>query len=170
VIPEGEDVLQNYAFIGDSIYATYLDDVSDRIRVFALDGTAAGEVEVRAHSTAGIGAGGPGKDTILRHLGLPAGPPLLSPARGPPRHDLGFDADPGFDIDETPLYDPSVPEPNPDFDFRAEPRRLRPCRDRQLRTSPSGPGPAPTPMHGGDGASETELHAVALDLPVVVGP
>jgi prolyl oligopeptidase len=70
VIPEGEDVLQSYTFIGDSIYATYLDDVSDRIRVFALDGTPAGEVEVPAHMTAGIRAGGPGKArlTLSGHL------------------------------------------------------------------------------------------------------
>jgi hypothetical protein len=46
------------------------------------------------------------------HAGAP-----LSPARGPPQHDLGFDADPGFDIDQSPLDDPTEPEPIPDFDF-----------------------------------------------------
>ena len=54
---------------------------------------------------------------ILRHLGLPTTPPPLSPARGPPQHELGFDADPGPDIDQTPSYDPTRPEPVPDFDF-----------------------------------------------------
>jgi hypothetical protein len=52
-------------------------------------------------------------DAILAHLGLPP----LSPARGPSQHDLGFDADPGFDFDQTPPYDFSEPEPIPDFDF-----------------------------------------------------
>ena len=56
-------------------------------------------------------------DAILRHLGLPATPPPLSPARGPPRHHLGFDADPGLDIDQTPAFDPTKAEPAPDFDF-----------------------------------------------------
>ncbi|MGH7500627.1 MAG: hypothetical protein ACREL7_02605 [Longimicrobiales bacterium] len=56
-------------------------------------------------------------DVILRHLGLPATPPRLSPARGPPQHDLGFDAGPGLDVDQTPAYDPTEPEPSPDFDF-----------------------------------------------------
>ena len=56
-------------------------------------------------------------DAILTHLGLPTTPPLLSPARGPPQHDLAFDADPGFDLHQTPAYDPTEPEPDPDFDF-----------------------------------------------------
>jgi hypothetical protein len=54
---------------------------------------------------------------ILTHLGLPTTAPPLSPARGPPQHDLAFDADPGFDVDQTPACDPSEPEPVPDFDF-----------------------------------------------------
>jgi hypothetical protein len=54
---------------------------------------------------------------ILRHLGLPASPPPLSPARGPPQHDLGFDAGHSPDIDQTPAFDPTEPEPVPDFDF-----------------------------------------------------
>jgi hypothetical protein len=56
-------------------------------------------------------------DVILRHLGLPATPPLLSPARGPPQHDLAFDADHSLHIDQTPAFDPTEPEPIPDFDF-----------------------------------------------------
>ena len=55
-------------------------------------------------------------DAILTHLGLPTTAPPLSPARGPPQHDFAFDADPGFDLDQTPAYDPSEPEPGPDFD------------------------------------------------------
>jgi hypothetical protein len=53
----------------------------------------------------------------LTHLGLPTTAPPLSPARGPPQHDLAFDADPGFDLDPTPAYDPTEPEPVPEFDF-----------------------------------------------------
>lgn len=56
-------------------------------------------------------------ETILRHLGLPATPPPLSPARGPPQHDLVFDAAHGLDIDQTPAYDLTEPEHAPDFDF-----------------------------------------------------
>jgi hypothetical protein len=53
---------------------------------------------------------------ILRHLGLPATPPPLSPARGPPQADLGFDREPDLDLDQTPAFDPGQPEPVPDFD------------------------------------------------------
>ena len=53
---------------------------------------------------------------ILRHLGLPATPPPLSPARGPPQPDLGFDPEPDLDFDQTPAFDPAEPEPVPDFD------------------------------------------------------
>jgi len=56
-------------------------------------------------------------DAILSHLGLPTTAPPLSPARGPPQHDLAFDADPGFDLDQTPAYDLTEPERIPDFDF-----------------------------------------------------
>jgi hypothetical protein len=56
-------------------------------------------------------------DAILRHLGLPTTPPPLSTARGPPQPELGFDADPGLDMDQTPSFDPTEPEPVPDFDF-----------------------------------------------------
>jgi prolyl oligopeptidase len=70
VIPEGEELLQSYTFIGDRIYATYLRDVSDRIRVFAMDGSPAGEVEVPAHTSANIRAGENGQMllTLSGHL------------------------------------------------------------------------------------------------------
>jgi prolyl oligopeptidase len=45
LIPETEDgVLASYEVLDDRIYATYLVDVADRIRVFEMDGTPAGEV------------------------------------------------------------------------------------------------------------------------------
>jgi hypothetical protein len=56
-------------------------------------------------------------DAILGHLALPTSPPPLSPARGPPQHDLVFDANSCFDVDQTPAHDLSEPEPVPDFDF-----------------------------------------------------
>jgi hypothetical protein len=56
-------------------------------------------------------------DAILTHLGLPTTEPPLSPAREPPQHDRAFDADPGFDREQTPACDPAEPEPIPDFYF-----------------------------------------------------
>jgi hypothetical protein len=56
-------------------------------------------------------------EAILSHLGLPTTPPPLCPARGPPHPDFAFDADPGFDLDQTPACDPTEPEPTSDFDF-----------------------------------------------------
>jgi hypothetical protein len=56
-------------------------------------------------------------DAILTHLGLPIGPPLLTPARGPPQPELAFDADPDLDLDQTPTYGLTEPEPIADFDF-----------------------------------------------------
>jgi hypothetical protein len=53
---------------------------------------------------------------ILRHLGLPTTPPPLSPARGPPQPDFGFDPEPDLHLDQTPAFDPTEPEPIPDFD------------------------------------------------------
>jgi hypothetical protein len=55
-------------------------------------------------------------DAILTHLGLPTGPPPLTPARGPPQPELSFDAEPDLDLDQTPVYDLTEPEPIPDFD------------------------------------------------------
>ena len=46
---------------------------------------------------------------ILVHLDLPNRPPPLAPARAPPQRDLL--------IDQTPSFDPTEPEPVPDFHF-----------------------------------------------------
>ena len=70
-------------------------------------------------------------------LGLPATPPPLSPARGPPQHDLGFDADPGFDIDQTHAPpDRAGARRGLRLRLRSEPRRLRPCRVRKGASAP----------------------------------
>jgi prolyl oligopeptidase len=60
VIPEAEDVMENFTFIGDRIYVTYLHDASNLIRVFDMDGTPAGEVEVPPLHSASIRGGEPG--------------------------------------------------------------------------------------------------------------
>jgi len=61
LIPEGEDVLQSYVFLDEKIYATYLHEVEDRIRVFAMDGTPEGELEVPPASTLTLRGAGEGK-------------------------------------------------------------------------------------------------------------
>ena len=51
---------------------------------------------------------------ILLHLDLPHQPPPLAPARGPPQAELAFD--------QTPDFDPTDPEPDPDYpDFDFDP-------------------------------------------------
>jgi hypothetical protein len=65
---------------------------------------------------------------ILAHIGEPASPPLLHPARGPPQTEL--DVGPGGgkilevaqeslpdDLDQSPEFDPTEPEPLPDDHF-----------------------------------------------------
>ena len=70
VIPKAADVLQGFAFIGEKIYATYLHDVSDEIRVFEMDGTPASELEVAAQRSVSIAASGDGNAelTVTGHL------------------------------------------------------------------------------------------------------
>lgn len=53
---------------------------------------------------------GDGREISGSHL-------LVAAGRRPNTDDLGFDADPGFDIDQTPAYDLTEPEPLPDFNF-----------------------------------------------------
>ena len=70
ILSESEDLLEGFAFIEGRIYATYLHDVSDRIRVFEMDGSAAGEVDVPEHVSASIRAADEGKArlTLNGHL------------------------------------------------------------------------------------------------------
>ena len=46
---------------------------------------------------------------ILEHIGEPTRAPVLSPARGPPTWDEGFD--------QTPVFDPASAAPEPVFEF-----------------------------------------------------
>jgi len=61
LIPESEDVLQDFTFIGGRIYAQYLHDVAGRIRVFDLDGAPAGEIGVPDDASVSIRGAGEGK-------------------------------------------------------------------------------------------------------------
>ena len=61
VVPEADDVLQSVSVIDGKLYLTYLHHVASRIRVFELDGTPAGEIEVPEHHNANIRGAGEGK-------------------------------------------------------------------------------------------------------------
>jgi hypothetical protein len=84
------------------------------------------------------------RQAILNHLGLPTTAPPLAPARGPPPHDLVFDANPALDFDQTPAYDPSESEPAPDVgipSFHSHPprgtlRQPSPARSTELFFDP----------------------------------
>lgn len=65
LIPEGEQLLEGYGFIDGKIYATYLEDVSDRIRVFDMDGAPSGEVTVPDHLSASIRGNGEDGEAVL---------------------------------------------------------------------------------------------------------
>ena len=54
VIREADLPLADVSFIDDRIYARYIDDVAHRIRVFEMDGTPAGEIEVPPHSSVSV--------------------------------------------------------------------------------------------------------------------
>jgi hypothetical protein len=65
---------------------------------------------------------------ILAHIGEPTSPPLLHPARGPPQTELAMgphggkhhEVAQGFfpdDLDQSPEFDPTDPEPIPEDDF-----------------------------------------------------
>jgi prolyl oligopeptidase len=73
VIPEQEDVFMGHTTIDDRYYATYLHNVSTKIRVFEKDGTAVGEIDVPEHFSASI-RNAPGDDSAyvtLRSLTTP---------------------------------------------------------------------------------------------------
>ncbi len=61
LISEGDDVFESYTFIDGQIYATYLRDVAQRIRVFEMDGSPAGELDVPDDSSVSVRAGEDGK-------------------------------------------------------------------------------------------------------------
>ena len=64
LIPESEDLLESYQFVGDKIVAIYLHEVENRVRVFEMDGTPVGEVPVPEQSTVSVRGAGDGKATL----------------------------------------------------------------------------------------------------------
>lgn len=54
VIPEGDDVMENFALIDDKFYVTYLHDVGNQIKIFEKDGTPAGEIPIPEFHSASI--------------------------------------------------------------------------------------------------------------------
>ena len=64
LLPEADDLFESYTFIDDRIYATYLHEVSNRLRVFEMDGTPAGEIDVPENSSVSISGGADGKATL----------------------------------------------------------------------------------------------------------
>jgi prolyl oligopeptidase len=61
IIPESDDVIEDFTLIDGKWYVTYLHDASNRIRVFEKDGTPAGEVEVPEFHSASIRGGRDGE-------------------------------------------------------------------------------------------------------------
>ena len=60
VIPEGEDLLTGYQFIGGDIFADYLHDVSSRIVRYGPDGALKGEIPIPEHHVASLRGHGEG--------------------------------------------------------------------------------------------------------------
>ncbi|MBI3567786.1 MAG: S9 family peptidase [Gemmatimonadetes bacterium] len=61
IIPEGEDVIDAFSEIDGKLYVTYIHDVAHRVRAFATDGTAAGEIAVPPFSSVTLRGAGKGK-------------------------------------------------------------------------------------------------------------
>ena len=68
VLPEGEDLLTGYRFIGDDLYADYLRDVSSRIVRYGPDGAVKGEVPIPPHHVATLRSHGEDGDEALLTL------------------------------------------------------------------------------------------------------
>ena len=60
VIPEGDDLLTGYQFIGDDIFADYLHNVSSRIVRYGPDGALKGEIPIPDHHVASLRGHGEG--------------------------------------------------------------------------------------------------------------
>ncbi|WP_419939585.1 prolyl oligopeptidase family serine peptidase [Candidatus Palauibacter sp.] len=66
VLPEGEDLLTGYRFIGDDLYADYLRDVSSRIVRYGPDGVVKNEIPIPAHHVATLRShGDDGNEALL---------------------------------------------------------------------------------------------------------
>ena len=61
LIAEGDDVIDGFTAIGDTLYVTLVHNVANRIVKYTMDGTQAGELELPPHSVASIRGAGPGR-------------------------------------------------------------------------------------------------------------
>jgi prolyl oligopeptidase len=61
VIPEGQHLLEDFALIDGKLYLTYLEDVSNTIKVFEKNGKPAGQIPIPKFSTASIRGGKKGE-------------------------------------------------------------------------------------------------------------
>jgi prolyl oligopeptidase len=61
IVPEGDDVIDSFTVIADTLYISTLHNVATRILKYTLDGEPAGEVELPPHSVASIRGTGPGR-------------------------------------------------------------------------------------------------------------
>jgi prolyl oligopeptidase len=75
VVPEGEDVMEDFTVIDGRIYVTYLHHATSRIHAFEEDGTPAGEIPVPDLHSASVSAHGPGE--ILLTLSSFTSPPTV---------------------------------------------------------------------------------------------
>ena len=56
LIPESDQVLESYSFIHGQIFATYMDDVAQRVRIFDMEGRPTGEVNVPENASVTVGS------------------------------------------------------------------------------------------------------------------
>ncbi len=61
VIPESDDVIEEFAVIEGKVYVTYLHDASNRVHIFEKDGAPAGALPVPPFHSASVRSGGPGE-------------------------------------------------------------------------------------------------------------
>lgn len=96
VIPEGEDVFESYTLIESRIYATYLQDVAQRIRIFEDDGQSVGDLDVPENSSVGVQAGDDGEPllTVSSYL-VPSTTYVTDPDTG----DRSLHEGPDIDVD-----------------------------------------------------------------------
>jgi prolyl oligopeptidase len=61
IVPEADDVLQDFSFIDEKLYVSYLHNVSAKIRIFEKNGTPAGNIPIPEHHRAEIRGATEGK-------------------------------------------------------------------------------------------------------------
>ncbi len=77
VVPQGDAAIEDWNIIGNKLIVHYLDDVRSRVRLFGLDGRAAGEVQLPAAGTVEGLAGQPAGRTLAFAFSSYLNPPTL---------------------------------------------------------------------------------------------